>query len=69
MVFHRTSAASVAVLALAIGPAAAQPAPIATYNTDVSQYWHLNGAALKDRLPPLDAKGEVAHDLRAYAPR
>ncbi len=58
-------AASVAALALIATQAEAQQTPIATYNTDVFQYWHLNGAALKDYLPPLDAKGKAA--LHGYA--
>lgn len=49
-------AASVAALALVAPRAEAQQPPIATFNTDVFQYWHLNGAALKDYLPPLGAK-------------
>jgi hypothetical protein len=60
-------ALSVAAFALAAGSALAQQAPIATYNTDVFQYWHLNGEALKDHLPPLDAKGEAALHDYAYS--
>lgn len=43
--------ATVAAAALVAGQAWAQQAPIATYNTDVFQYWHLNGEAW-DNLPP-----------------
>ena len=59
---------SVSALALLIEPASvrsAQAESVATYNTDVFQYWHLNGEALKEHLPPLDAKGRAA--LRDYA--
>ena len=67
MKFRSKFALSVAAFALAAGPALAQQAPIATYNTDVFQYWHLNGEALKDHLPPLDAKGEAALHDYAYS--
>jgi len=60
-------AASLAALALIAPQAEAQQPPIATYNTDVFQYWHLNGAALKDYLPPLDAKGKAALHDYAYS--
>jgi hypothetical protein len=52
-------------LALAAGQAPAQQAPMATYNTDVFQYWHMNGEALAKHLPPLDAAGKAA--LKDYA--
>ena len=58
---------SVAAVALLAGPVQAQQVPIATYNTDVFQYWHLDGEALKDHLPPLDAKGEAALHDYAYS--
>ena len=67
MKFRSKFALSVAAFTLAAGPALAQQAPIATYNTDVFQYWHLNGEALKDHLPPLDAKGEAALHDYAYS--
>jgi hypothetical protein len=38
-------------LPVAFNPAQAQPK--VTHNTDVFQYWTLNGEALKDHLPPL----------------
>src|SRR5271169_7008650 len=55
--------ASLCLLALIAAPARAQSTATATYNTDVFQYWHLNGEALKDHLPPVDATGAAAlHD-------
>jgi hypothetical protein len=55
--------AAICTLALVAGTVQAQSTPTATYNTDVFQYWHLNGVAMKDHLPPLDPKGEAAlHD-------
>jgi hypothetical protein len=61
------TALSLAALSLTAGPALAEQAPIVTYNTDVFQYWHLNGEALKDHLPPLDARGEAALHDYAYS--
>ena len=37
------------------------------YNTDVFQYWHLDGEQLKDHLPPLDAKATTALHDYAYS--
>jgi hypothetical protein len=48
-----------------MGSAQAQKAPMATYNTDVFQYWHMNGEAMAKYLPPLDAAGKAA--LKDYA--
>ena len=61
--------------ALAVAPLLALPAllsparaqPMATYNTDVFQDWHLDGQALRDHLPPLDAKGTAALHDYAYS--
>jgi hypothetical protein len=61
------TALSLAALSLAAGPALAEQAPIATCDTDVFQYWRLNGEAPKDYLPPLDAKGEAALHDYAYS--
>jgi DNA sulfur modification protein DndE len=41
--------------------------PIATYNTDVFQYWHINGEAFAKGLPPLDAKGKDAFYDYSYS--
>jgi DNA sulfur modification protein DndE len=60
-------AASVAALALVAAQAQAQQAPMATYNTDVFQYWHLTGESLKDHLPPLNAQAEAAFHDYAYS--
>jgi len=54
-------------LAVAMGSAQAQKAPMATYNTDVFPYWHMNGEALKDYMPPLDAAGKAALHDYAYS--
>ena len=59
--------ASICLLTLVAGPARAQSTPMATYNTDVFDYWHLNGQALKDHLPPLDTKGKAALHDYAYS--
>ncbi len=58
------------VAPLLTAPAALNPAQageIATYNTDVFDYWHLNGEAWKDHLPPLDPKGTTALHDYAYS--
>ena len=53
---------SVAALALVAAQAQAQQAPMATYNTDVFDYWHLTaeGWKLPPQLPPEQAK--ATHD-------
>jgi len=59
---------AICVLGLVAGPAQAQSTPTATYNTDVFQYWHLNGETWAKRLPPLppeeaDNLRELGHSL------
>ena len=59
--------ASLLLLALIAAPAQSQSTPTATYNTDVFQYWHLNGEALKEYMPPLDPAGQAALHDYAYS--
>jgi DNA sulfur modification protein DndE len=42
-------------------------APIATYNTDVFQHWHLNGEAWAKHLPPLTKKEAAALEDYSYS--
>ena len=42
--------ASSIALGLAAGPLKAQQTPMATYNTDVFDYWHLNGETWGDEV-------------------
>src|SRR5271166_3223925 len=57
----------IASTALVTGPAQAQSTRTATYNTEVFQYWHLNGEAWAQNLPPLEAKEAAALHDYAYS--
>ena len=56
---------SVMALSIALGlvvqPLQAQQAPVVTYSTDVFQYWHLNGEAYKDNVPPPTGRARDGH--------
>ncbi len=60
-------AGTAALLSAAAPMHGADKTPMATYNTDVFQYWTLNGEALKDYLPPLDAAEKAALHDYAYS--
>ena len=49
------------------GAQAQSTRPTATYNTDVFQYWHLNGEAFAKYLPPLNATESAALHDYAYS--
>jgi DNA sulfur modification protein DndE len=68
-----SSLASICALALVAVPVQAQSTPpMATYNTDVFQYWHLNGETWAKHLPPLNPEEyanlqEYGHSLALTA--
>lgn len=53
----------IGILTLVAG--AVQALPTATYNTEVFQYWHLNGEAWEKNMPPLTPK--VSAEVHNYA--
>lgn len=55
------------ICAMTLSAVAPHSQPIATYNTDVFDYWHLNGEAWAKNLPPLTPEQtDILHDY-AYS--